>query len=218
MKIEAQVKARQLRRKGHSLSEISKVLNVSKSSVSLWVSKVNLSVKAKKKILARFTTGQLASHATKMRQTSVKENEAQSEAISAVSHYLSNVHINKILCAMIYYCEGNKAIRDGVRFVNSDPLLISTFLKLFRSSFEVDESRFRCCVHLHSYHDRDVQLKSWSKIAKIPLGQFIKPYIKQSSSIYKKEGYQGCVSVRYGNTSIARELKALALEFMKKGL
>lgn len=119
---------------------------------------------------------------------------------------------------MIYYCEGRKAARDGVAFTNSDPNLIATFLGLFRRSFNVDEKKFRVCIHLHSYHDKKQQLKFWSKKASIPMQQFIKPYQKAYSGIYKKEEYQGCVSIRYGDVHIARELKAIALEFMKLGL
>jgi len=218
MKIKEQTKARQLRQKGYSLNEISRVLRVSKSSTSLWVRNIWLSSKAKKKIIARFTAGQLASQETKRRQTKEKEREAQNLAITTLSYYSSNLHINKIICAMINHCEGSKIIKDGIRFSNSDPLLIATFLKLFRSSFNLNEKKFRICVHLHDYHDKDTQLKFWSKIANIPLYQFIKPYMKKNSGRYKKEGYQGCVSIRYADSRIAREFKAIALEFMNRGL
>ncbi|MFZ2484460.1 MAG: hypothetical protein WAX80_02900 [Minisyncoccia bacterium] len=218
MKIQEQTKAKELRQRGHSLNEISNMLGVSKSSVSLWVKNVELSLEAKNKIIAKSTAGQLASQKTKRRQTAEKEDEARDLAITTLKHYSPNIHINKIICAMIYYCEGSKIIKDGIRFTNSDPLLISTFLRLFRSSFALKEEKFRVCVHLHDYHKRDTQLKFWSKIARIPLSQFIKPYIKKNSGLYKKEGYQGCVSVRYADSRIAREFKAIAIEFMNTGL
>jgi len=218
MKIKEQIKAKELRGKGYSLNEISRMLSISKSTASLWLKNIHLSSEARKRINARFTAGQLASQASKRKQTLLKENEAVKLAENILSNFNSSNEINKVLCAMIYYCEGNKIVKDGMRFINSDPLLIATFLRLFRSSFEIEENRLRGCIHLHHYHDKDVQLKFWSKIARIPKHQFIKPYIKQNSGLYKKEGYQGCVSIRYSDTKIARELKTLALEFMKMGL
>ncbi|OHA90212.1 MAG: hypothetical protein A2832_02470 [Candidatus Zambryskibacteria bacterium RIFCSPHIGHO2_01_FULL_44_22b] len=218
MKINEQIEARKLRQKGYSLNEISRTLRVSKSSTSLWVRNVELSSEAKKKIADKFTAGQLASQDTKRKQTILKESEAQNLAVNVLNHYSPNINLDKILCAMIYYCEGNKIIKDGMRFTNSDPLLITAFLKLFRSTFILNEKKFRVCVHLHNYHDEDTQLKFWSKTAKIPLNQFIKSYKKKNSGLYKKEGYQGCVSIRYAGAKIARELKAIAVEFMNKGL
>ncbi len=44
-----------------------------------------------------------------------------------------------IICAMIYWCEGGKSERDAVYFTNSDPDLISLFLRLLRKSFNLDE-------------------------------------------------------------------------------
>lgn len=217
MKIAEQFKAKKLRQKGYSLNEISRQLGVSKSSVSLWVRSIELSSSARKRINARFTEGQLLSQAYRHQQTALKEGYARDIASKLLKSYVSNVVFNKIVCAMVYYCEGVKDTRSVV-FTNSDPKLVATFLKLFRSSFDLDERKFRVCVHLHSYHDKDEQLKFWSNIVNIPIRQFIKPYHKQNSGLYRKDGYQGCASIRYHDSMVARELKAVALEFMNKGL
>ncbi|MFH1473165.1 MAG: hypothetical protein ABIF06_02015 [bacterium] len=218
MKIKEQNKAKELRQKGYSLKEISESLSVSKSSASIWVKDVQLSPTAKQVLLAKYTAGQLASQETKRLQTSEKENKALNSAKEILRKYKGNPSTTKIICALIYYCEGGKRIQDGIQFINSDPALVATFMNLFRSSFDINEQKFRVCVHLHDYHDKDQQLKFWSKVARIPLGQFIKPYLKKNSGLYKKEGYQGCASIRYADVSVAREMVAVATEFMKKGL
>ncbi len=120
-----------------------------------------------------------------------------------------------ILCSLIYYCEGNKEIR-GVIFTNSDPGLIQSFLVLFRNSFSLDESKFRILMHLHDYHSEEDQKLFWSKITQIPYSQFNKSYRKSSDHKYKKEGYQGCIKVCYGDVSIARKLNAIAKTFMER--
>ena len=120
----------------------------------------------------------------------------------------------KIILAMIYYCEGVKNTRSSLIFINSDPQLIRSFLKLLRRAFIVDESKFRVCLHLHSYHNQDKQISFWSKITHIPKGQFIKPYIKNHTGIRKREGYQGCASIRYHDTNLSRQLLMMAKAFM----
>lgn len=84
--------------------------------------------------------------------------------------------------------------------------MIKFFLQTLRLSFDIDESKLRCLVHLHSYHNPDKQLNYWSKVSKIPSNQFYKPYFKTSTGKVKRLGYQGCLSVRYQDASLAREL------------
>lgn len=148
-------------------------------------------------------------------ETLRRENNAVIKAKEVVSNIKQNYFYEKIICALVYYCEGNKYSKGGVMFTNSDPALVRSFLRLFRSSFSLDESKFRVCVHLHKYHNKDEQLKFWSKNTKIPLGQFIKPYLKNNSGLYKKKDYQGCVSIRYYDVNVARELNSLALVYMQ---
>lgn len=217
MKAKEKLEAIRLRKWGYSLNEIVERVGVSKSTISLWVRNIALSDTARQRINERLSNGQLASIQTKKVQTQAKEQKAALDARKALKTLHFDVNTNKLLCAMIYFCEGTKSSGD-VRFTNSDPGLIKLFLSLFRSSFDIDEKKLSVCVHLHSYHQKEEQLKFWSKTSNIPVRQFIKPYQKKHSGLYKKEGYQGCVCIRYGSAVIARELKAIALEFIKKGL
>ena len=93
---------------------------------------------------------------------------------------------------------------------------ITTFIFLFRNSFKLDESKFRVLMHLHKYHNEKTEKDFWSKITKIPQNQFNKTYLKQNSGKYKKEGYQGCIKIYYGDVSIARKLRSIAKMFMER--
>lgn len=218
MKIELKKQAVSLRKQGHSLNEIREKIPVSKSTLSVWLRSVVLSGEAKQRITNKMTSGQIAAQKIKLAQTSLKEKEAYKQAYALIKNIKISSAYRKIICTMIYYCEGAKNERNGLVFTNSDPQLVKLFLALFRESFALHEKKFRVCVHLHSYHNKDSQLKFWSKTSSIPVQQFIRPYQKPHSGIYKKEGYQGCVSIRYGDVKIAREMKAIALQFMQMGL
>ena len=84
------------------------------------------------------------------------------------------------MLALLYWAEGSKG-RSIVCFANTDPKLIKLFVTLLRSSFELDESKFRVRVHIHHYHDEEKVKKYWSDLTNIPLSLFNKTYHKQRS-------------------------------------
>lgn len=217
MKLREKLESIKLRQKGYSLNEIVSKVGVSKSTASVWVRDVVLTKSAQKKLHSKISNGQIASRNAIRAKTLMKEKEAISKANLILLNADVDKNIAKIICAMIYYCEGVKDVKYGIYFTNSDPLMVSTFLRLFRLCFEVSEKKFRVCIHLHSYHKVRKQLSFWSKVTNIPLRQFIKPYMKQSSKSYKKDEYQGCASIRYSDANIGREMKEIAVQFMKEG-
>lgn len=109
---------------------------------------------------------------------------------------------------MLFWAEGSKQI-NHIAFTNSDSSMIKTFLSLLRISYTLDESKFHVSVHLHEYHDPDTTLRFWSEATKIPLSQFIRPYLKPHTALRKHKDYKGCITVRYYDVKIARELTAI---------
>ncbi len=208
-------KARLLRAEGYSFGEISSRLQIAKSTASLWARDVILDEVAQKRLKTRFLFGQAASRAIK--DKTYQEKLAiirQSE-----QEYLNNISEipQRLLCALIYWCEGAKTT-SKVCFTNSDPQLIATFLRLFRSSFVVDESKLRVLMHLHEYHEEQTQKEFWSNVTDIPLSQFSKTYLKPHTGKVKKQGYPGCVHVTYHDAYVAKQLLFLAESFMELNL
>ena len=216
MKKELQMQARSLRLKGYSIKELHQMLGVSKSSISEWVRDVKLSKKAQARLIQNYTKGQIASQKSIQEKTKQKNLEANRFAFSIVEQVDPSCEMALLLCALIYQCEGSKNIRDSITFTNSDPYMIKTFLFLFRQGFVVDEKKFRVLMHLHRYHNEKTQKKFWSKIASIPIEQFNKTYLKPNNEKYKKEGYQGCIQIRYNDVVIGRKLQAIAKMFMER--
>ena len=214
-RIEAKLKAVALRKRGYSLSEIIKSVGASKSSVSVWVRNVPLTTRGRERLLTKIKLGQLISAENKHKRTRIELNgfvkvaEADLEKI-----VLDSLHV-RFICALLYWCEGTKNYFQGVNFINSDSRLVSTFLRFFRKSFQVDEKKFRCCVHIHEYHNAGKQVAFWSKVTDIPKKQFIKPYLKPHTGNRIETDYQGCVSIRYHDNTMARRLYALGETFIK---
>lgn len=216
MKLDARRKAVGLRKRGYSMKEIAEHLRVSKSSVSLWVRSVPLSRRAQRRLRSVYTAGQIASQKAHRKMTERKIADARTHAQQVVSALSDDARAEQVLCAMLYWCEGAKMHdnRGYFSFVNSDPMLVRTFLVLLRRSFSLDESKFRVCVHMHSYHNEDRQLVFWSETTGIPLKQFIRSHKKAESGQSIRSGYQGCVQVRYYDTKLLRYILALAQVYM----
>lgn len=217
-KRDSREQARAMRIGGYSLSEIAESLNVSKSSASLWVGDITLSREAKRKISEKRAAGSARSKITRQANFDLKVLNARVYAKGVVSGVMLNADTSRLLCALLYWCEGAKMRRGkAFLFTNSDPALVSLFMKLFRQGFEIEEGKLRLNLQVHDYHDLDDQLRFWSKIATIPLRQCYKPYQKPHNGVRTREGYGGCVSIRYLDTELGRRLESIAIVFLEQG-
>ena len=215
LSISIREKASKLRRLGYSIEEIAIRLNIAKSTSSIWVRGVNLDKKALDRIESRKLLGyrKAALHwSEKLRK---KENNNSCLAQRVVSNISRDLNHGKLYCALLYWCEGGKGEKEGLKFSNSDPALIKTFLKLFRSCFSIKNEKIRLLMHLHNYHDEQKQKIFWSKITGIPKRHFYKTFIKASSKIRIKKNYPGCITIYYNDRSIAREIRAIYKVFSK---
>lgn len=215
MKLKEKEAAIRLRKRGYSINEIYKELGVSKSSVSLWTREIPLSQRARHRLERNLTRGQLRSREVLHARGEQRRKYARQIAQEIMSSFTATKAINQILCAMMYYCEGTKADHVGISFTNSSPFLVKTFLELLRDSFDLQETKFSVCLHLHAYHNEKRQKKFWSDTTNIPETQFMKSFRKKNTEKRIRENYPGCVNIRYYDVQLCRILNALALEYMK---
>ncbi len=206
---EIREKAKKLRTRGFSLREISSRFRISKSTASIWSKDIILSNTAMRRLEKRKMLGQYKTILLRKKRRENKQKILLKQSQKIFNNFTLNKDRAKIICALIYYCEGVKGVDTLVTFINSDPTLISIFLFLFRKAFIIDEKKFRVLMHLHEYHKESIQKNFWSKITKIPENQFYKTYWKQNEGKRIRKDYQGCVSIRYYNDIIAKELLAI---------
>ncbi|MBM3205603.1 helix-turn-helix domain-containing protein [Candidatus Shapirobacteria bacterium] len=213
--IELKNQAISLRKKGFSLKEIAEKFGIAKSTASVWLQNINLNQKAQKRLEKRKILGQYKTILIKRAQREKLLKEHLFKAKQEILKINFNNSIYKLFCALLYWCEGGKTEKTHLRFINSDPTMIYTFLKLLRNSFNLDERKFRAILHLHDYHDEKKQKKFWSNLTKIPLNQFNKSYHKPNTKKRIRKNYPGCLAIYYYDHKIAKELAALYNSFAK---
>ncbi|MEK7173123.1 MAG: hypothetical protein AAB740_04065, partial [Patescibacteria group bacterium] len=170
---------------------------------------------ARRRLLTKIKLGQLVSAENKHRKTEQVIENYRREAAIEFENIKLDKPLKKITCSLLYWCEGAKDTYSGIRFTNSDPRLIRTFLALFRKAFAVDETKLRVGLHLHEYHNPRRQIAFWSKTTGIPKQKFINPFLKPHTSKRIKRNYPGCATIYYHSNDMARELLATAEMFIQ---
>ena len=115
----------------------------------------------------------------------------------------------KIAGLVLYWGEGYKTTKSkGIDFANSDPEMVSIFIKFLRNLYRVDEKRFRVLLYCYANQDVKSLIKFWSKLTSISKKQFTKPYVR-------KDFREGARKMKYGMVHIRYADKKLFLSIMK---
>jgi len=179
------IKARKLRKRGESIKDIAKKLKVSKSTVSLWVRDIILSIeqleKLRKKALLGAERGRLkgALKQKKARLDNIEKNKKLGIKI------INKLNKRELLIAgvALYWGEGSRK-SQGVSFCNADPNLINFMIKWLVECFGVRKEDLALNVNINEIHkDREeIVRKYWSEITNIPLVQFRKTSFKKAKN------------------------------------
>lgn len=204
-------KAVRLRGIGISIPHIARELSISKSTASNWVSKIPLPIEITQHLRENSRkANEKGREMMRIRRLLQREDDKkESEKILQSLDSKLNKNFWKLYAAILFWCEGSKRNLGSVGFINSDPIMVKTFLYAFRTAFRLDEKKFRIVMHLHNYHNEVNQKSFWSKVTDIPLSQFTKAYIKPNTQKRKRDGYPGCISLKYFDAKIAKKLDTL---------
>ncbi len=135
--------------------------------------------------------------------------QAQKNADKALKKIKFTPEVKRLLLSFLLWTEGGKSAERYVSFINSDPLMVATFIRLLRESYTLDEKKIRSLIHMHEYHNEKETKQFWMNITGLPKEQFSKTYRKPHTGHRIRTGYQGSIRIRYYNALIARELRAL---------
>lgn len=216
-KFNIKTRAISLRKRGYSLKEVSEKLKIAKSTASDWLRKVDLSIKAQDRLKKKKIFGQYKGRKVLLQRRQDEIAKISKQSQNLVSKLTFDKRWAKVCCALLFWCEGSKAL-NSLRFTNSDPILIKLFLMLLRQGFKIDEKKMRGLVHIHQYHNDEKQKMFWSKTTGIPISQFSKSYLKQNTGNNKHPNYPGCLAIYYYDARVAKELASIYNTFAHRGV
>lgn len=200
-KSELRIKAREERKKGESVKEIAEKIGVSKSTVSLWVRDVILSVKQmevlKKRKIKGWELARLKGSLVQKQKRLQLIERSKKQGIKTFGNLTKREFL--IAGIALYWGEGSKTKRS-VRICNSDPKLIKFIIKWFKEILGVRIQDIRVAVGINQIHKNreEVVRRYWSKITGIPLDQFRKTSFKK----VKNQKLYANFSRHYGNLMV----------------
>jgi len=206
-------KAINLRKAGNSYNQISKILKIPKSTLSYWFSDLEISQKAKSKILKRVNETSVASLIERNKNQTVVALERAEKIKKEAMVEVNKLAKSKLFLVGIalYWAEGYKkgaygSKWKGVDFANTDPKLILIMMKFFRKICGVPEEKIKIQIMLHSNQDISKAVIFWSKLTKKKKEKFIKTFIfpqKTKNKIKKFENLtHGTVHIRINDVKL----------------
>ncbi|MFA5336321.1 MAG: hypothetical protein WC324_05320 [Candidatus Omnitrophota bacterium] len=184
MKARERKLARELRKQGWSLREITRRVKCSKSAVSNWIRDIPLNDEQIANLKSNQDKGRAnaANHPNSPKQVwaKIRKNISDSAGKETASKYTPDAL--KTAGIALYWGEGGKAGHNIVNFSNSDPGMVRLMMKFFKDICNVDGSKFRGAVHIHPHLDINKSERYWSKVSGIPLKQFHKTNIAVSKA------------------------------------
>ncbi len=184
-----------LRKKGKSYNKISKELNIPKSTLSDWFVNTAWSKKIKKEL------GRKANYIARKRLRLINKarreyweswrekfrKEAQKEFPFLFINPLFITGIN------LYWGEGDSKLANGrVELVNTDPRIISLFVKFLRKVAKVPKDKILAWITIYPDLSEEKCKSFWSKASEIPSEQFLKTQIIKGRHPSKKVEYGMC--------------------------
>lgn len=182
-KYELRIKAREMRSRGGSVGLIAKKLGVSKSTVSLWVRDIILSVEQ----MERLKQGSIKGGELGRLKGSLMQKHRRLDMIEKMNEFgrkrFKSISDSEFFVAGIalYWGEGSKKKREFY-ICNSDPNLVRFMILWLKRFFGVGIDRLKAVVGINEIHrERDeIVKKYWSQITGIPLSQFRRTSFKKS--------------------------------------
>lgn len=115
----------------------------------------------------------------------------------------------RVVGVALYWGEGYKTEKsNGIELANSDMMMVVVFIRFLREVCGVDEKRLRVLLYCYANQDPEKLVKFWSKLTKIPLKQFSRPYVRKDykNAMLDKMPY-GMVHIRYSDKKLLAVIK-----------
>lgn len=202
-KLEEKEMALKLRSEGLSYSEILDKVQVSQSSLSLWLKNITLSEEQKKRLTEKGDDARKLGSLALRNQRLIKTSEIIKKSSSEIKG-LSTRDL-MLIGATLYWAEGSKQKEHNpskqVIFSNSDPKMIRLYLKWLDECLKISSNNIVFEIYIHETHKKTIQELStyWSKATGFPVSKFNKVYYKRNKvhSFRKNRGvdYGGVLRV-----------------------
>jgi hypothetical protein len=114
----------------------------------------------------------------------------------------------------IYWGEGLKRGKGGVRLTNTDPKMVVKFIDFLQRFLSIDKNKLRFSIQIFEDIKPDKALEFWTTELKVNKAQFYKTIISKVRGVgtYKNRSEYGVIIVYFNNV----KLKKVIIELLEK--
>lgn len=209
---------------GRSYNEITRLLNIPKSTLSGWFTNLELPKEAsgrlEKRVHVASLRGLLARNKNQTALAQTRSKAMHTEGFNLIKNLSKRDLL--VIGATLYWAEGYKkpVIFNGkprtshtVSLTNSDPELICIFLRFLREVCEVQEEKIKIWIRYFEHQDQAYLLDFWQKKCNIPYSNFLKSLQTTSISSQRKKPFNslpfGVAQVSVNNTNLYHKIMGL---------
>jgi hypothetical protein len=178
-------KAINLRKQGKTYGQIKNALNISKSTLSDWLSKYPLN----KEQLSSLGENRKYSRQVAIEKTTFTKQKKRQSRIQAAYEEQKKYWVSlsqkelEIAGLFLYWGEGSKRLNGSVFINNTDPNVLKFALYWYVKGLRIPKEKIKVDLHLYSDMNIQEEISFWSRTLKLPVSQFRKPYIKVSTRV-----------------------------------
>ena len=181
------------RRKGKSYREISALLGIAKSTVSLWL--LDTPVTNEQRNILNINRAKHLNNGPNS-QKNRREREVNNIIRLAKLQISENITLEtfRLFGTALFWAEGGK--NKMFNLTNSDPHLILFWVKWLEKIFNISPKTLVARMNIYPQQSEKHIINFWSELTKIPSVNFGKSFIKPLSTNYKKNNlYYGTIRI-----------------------
>lgn len=211
-----------LRREGKSYKEIHAALRIPVSTLSDWFTGEEWSGKIRKRLATAVnktstirilnlnkTRGE---HLAKAYEAAREEARQEFELLKYDPVFISGV--------MLYWGEGAKDPKQGVKFASSDPRMIKFYVQFLLKSCRIPVEKIKAYLLLYPELDEKTARAYWVKMSNLPWEHFTRSTIMAGRHATRRLGWGVCtisVSSNYFKQKMLEWIKLLPEELLRRG-
>ena len=214
-------KAVELRKQGLSYRQIRARLRIPLSTLSDWFSNIDWSGDIAKRLAKEVQ----AIHSVRMTDLNKVRGAHLKRAYEAArqeaAEDLQVLKYNPLFIAgvMLYWGEGGKNPKDGVKFVNTDAQMITFYVDFLVRVCRIPMDRIKGHILIYPDLQENICRSYWSKVSGIPVGNFTKSTLIQGRHQVRRLNWGICtvtVSSYYFKQKMLEWIRLLPQELMNK--
>jgi transcriptional regulator with XRE-family HTH domain len=216
-KTEKRIQAESLRKEqGLSYSDISKVIGVSKSTLSSWLNHIYLSDEQQEQLRRRMVSNRASFAARAWSVNQKRYQKARQLAVQAGIGVFDEIpehrSVDELSLAMLYLGEGSKSY-GRVQIASTQVVILRYFLTTLKQLYTIDETRlrFRLNLVIAAITFENDFIDWWKTELRYPSARFSKTQYDPRSQVKKVTGnYHGVCTLTYCDSYLQRKLVSLA--------